>query len=218
MIFNKFVDRSLVYGVKYLIMETMDVQEENQIYDQVDDQDNTQDCEQQNEEQQDDGFITVTTKRNKVNRFVKREPHINVKTRTEQTNDDKMASQTRARWFAARNSVSDEYAEFLCSYSQKELQGMVEQRKHTINSRTGEPFNYIVVSCAAYDDKQRVVDYVEEDGFKFVMNQFFSSKYFVNKLKTYYGNLGFKVGFITKNATRDDKQFRRYTHLKLYFN
>ena len=129
---------------------------------------------------------------------------------------------TKAKeWFEARNEVTQSYLDFL-SYSKREIDDMIINRRKTIDRSTGEPYNYVTISCKAYDNNQNLLDHTVQNGFKFVLNQFFTVRdrngkcYFTSKLKEHYKNLGYNLGFISRK--NKETGFNEYTHLKVYFN
>lgn len=118
-------------------------------------------------------------------------------------------------WREARNTVSTEYLKLLCSYTNKYITDKIYSRKHIIDKKTGNPFNYITLSCRAYNENQEPIDVLTENTFKFVLNQFFNSEYFVKQIKEYYKNMGYNVGF--KRRKLDSNEYSTYTDLKIYF-
>ena len=118
-------------------------------------------------------------------------------------------------WQVAKNKVTNEYLALLCSYTKQEILNKIIRAQHIIDRTTGQPYNYVTLSCRAYDANQEPVDILTQDGFKFVLNQFFGNEYFVKQIKEHYKKMGYNVGF--KSRKFDDNEFRTYTDLKIYY-
>jgi len=137
-------------------------------------------------------------------------------------NDGKMAEKELEEkyakmktWREARDKVSNEYLRLLCSYTKQEILTKIISAQHIIDKQTGQPHNYVTLSCRAYNGNQEQVDVLTENTFKFVLNQFFSNEYFVKQIKEHYKKMGYNVGF--RRRKFDDNEHYTYTDIKIYY-
>ncbi len=136
----------------------------------------------------------------------------NIEPLAEKDLEDKLAKMKS--WQIARNKVLNEYLALLCSYTKQEILEKNIRAQHIIDNNTGQPYNYVTLSCRAYTANQEPVEILSQDGFKFVLNQFFSNEYFIKHIKEHYNKMGYNVGF--KSRKFDGNNFKTYTDLKIY--
>ena len=118
-------------------------------------------------------------------------------------------------WREAKNTIANEYLKLLCSYTKQEILNKIIKTQHIIDKKTNKPYNYVTLSCRAYNTNQEPVDILTENNLKFVLNQFFSDDHFIKQIKKYYENMGYNVGF--KRRKFDENLYYTYTAIKIYY-